>query len=285
MEKALGRIENLNLDNRTFQVVVGHQKRTFTLSRAQIKKYNIYLHDGLYVDFEYTLDATIIDGVKSYPVVGFIKMMQNVDHEQHIYFNINKVKKDISKILNKKKNKLFIDLEFSMPAYDHKGHFLCEIVQYGFVVLDEDDTVIYEDASLVKPYYKYGISDRLIDFLHIDAKDFKDAKTYKEFYHSLKQVIEEYEPMIFVWGTNDITILDRFYKFYKLPALTTRASFINLMQVIKNYYGLKNDIGLFNALSLFDDTFDEKQIHDALDDALVTGMVYHQFKMYTNELK
>ena len=57
------------------------------------------------------------------------------------------------------------------------------------------------------------------------------------------------------------------------------------MQIIKNYYGLKNDIGLFNALNLFDDTFDEEQMHDALDDAMVTSMVYHLFRMYTNEIK
>ena len=31
MEKALGRIENLDLDNRTFLLKVGHQKKSFYL--------------------------------------------------------------------------------------------------------------------------------------------------------------------------------------------------------------------------------------------------------------
>ena len=43
---------------------------------------------------------------------------------------------------------------------------------------------------------------------------------------------------------------------------------------------LKSDVGLFNAVSYFNENFEMEQIHDALDDALVTSMVYHQFKAY-----
>lgn len=285
MEKALGKIENLDLETRIFQLKIGHQKKSFYLSRAQIKKYNIYLRDGLYAEFEYVSEGKIIDGVKCYPVMGFIKLMQNVNKVQHIYFNINKIKKEINTILNKPKYKMFIDLEFSMPPYEKKGPFTSEIIQYGIVVLDKDDTVVFEDTSLVAPLDKTGISNRLANFMHVALKDFVGAMPPVEFYEVLKKTIEEYQPMIFVWGTNDFLMLDRFYKLHNLQPITTRASFINLMQIIKNYYGLKNDLGLFSALTLFDDTFDEEQMHDALDDAMVTSMVYTQFKNYTNEIK
>ena len=285
MEKALGRIENLDLDNRTFLLKVGHQKKSFYLSKAQIKKYNIYLRDGLYVEFEYLNDATIINNVKSYPVMGFIKMCQNINRVHHIYFNINKIKQEISAILNKPQFKMFIDLEFSMPPYEKKGPFTSEIIQYGIVIFDQNDTIVFEDSSLIEPLDKTGISNRLSNFMHLNFKDFVGAMSPTEFYDILKKTLEEYQPMIFVWGTNDILMLDKFYKLHHLEPVTTRASFINLMQIIKNYYGLKNDLGLFNALNLFDDTFDEEQMHDALDDAMVTSMVYHHFKNYTNQIK
>ena len=285
MEKALGRIENLDLDTRTFLLKIGHQKKTFLLSKAQIKKYNIYLRDGLYAEFEYLNEATIINNVKCYPVMGFIKLCQNINRVHHIYFNINKIKKEISQILNKPQFKMFIDLEFSMPPYERKTPFTSEIIQYGIVILDQNDIVVFEDSSLIEPLDKTGISNRLNNFMHVNIKDFVGAMKPIEFYEVLGKVLAEYHPSIYVWGTNDILMLDRFYKLHQLEPLTSRASFINLMQIIKNYYGLKNDIGLFNALNLFDDTFDEEQMHDALDDAMVTSMVYHHFRMYTNEIK
>ena len=156
MEKALGRIENFDLDNRTFLVKIGHQKKAFYLSKAQIRKYNIYLRDGLYAEFEYLNEATIIDNMKCYPVVGFIKLCQNISRVHHIYFNINKIKKEISQILNRPKYKMFLDLEFSMPPYENKGPFTSEIIQYGIVILDQNDTVIFEDASLIEPLDKTG---------------------------------------------------------------------------------------------------------------------------------
>ena len=55
------------------------------------------------------------------------------------------------------------------------------------------------------------------------------------------------------------------------------------MQLLKNYYGLKSDVGLFNALNYFQDDLNLLQEHDALADALVTSMVFHYFKEYANK--
>ena len=63
----------------------------------------------------------------------------------------------------------------------------------------------------------------------------------------------------------------------KLNKIVDRKKFINLMQVIKNYYGIKTDIGLFNAYELFNSKAPLEQEHNALTDALVTSEVFHLF--------
>ena len=102
---------------------------------------------------------------------------------------------------------------------------------------------------------KQGINSRTLDFLNRKPEDFKNAATPKQFYKIFKDCLEKYNPIIMVWGKNDISMLDSFYERNNLPPITTRASFINLMQLLKNYYGLKSDIGLFNALNYFQDDF------------------------------
>ena len=65
----------------------------------------------------------------------------------------------------------------------------------------------------------------------------------------------------------------------KKKPITKRKDFINLMQVIKNYYSIKDDIGLFKAVDWLENKESkEEQEHDALDDAFMTMKVFHLFK-------
>ena len=52
---------------------------------------------------------------------------------------------------------------------------------------------------------------------------------------------------------------------------------VNIMQVIKNYYSIKSDIGLFNAYELFGKKAPAPQDHDSLHDAVATSEVFHLF--------
>ena len=72
-----------------------------------------------------------------------------------------------------------------------------------------------------------------------------------------------------------------FYKENKFVKLAERKNFINLMQVIKNYYGIKTDIGLFNAYEFFNVKQPKEQDHNALNDAVATADI---FKLFQKEL-
>lgn len=284
MEKICGRIRNVNLETRTFEIVKKRKVEYFYLTRSQIKKFKAYLQDDLLVELEYKNELIKRENIKAYDVIGFTKLIAITKLKRIVYFDMDTIKRGVQKVINRDGYKLFIDLEFTMPPYDHSGGtYPSEIVQYGFILEDNDGQIIYEDSSLVKVNNKEGINSRTLDFLNRKKEDFKNAATPKQFYKALKNCLEKYNPIIMVWGKNDISMLDSFYERNNLPQLTTRASFINLMQLIKNYYGLKHDIGLFNALSYFQDDIKLFQEHDALADALVTSMVYHYFKEYANK--
>ena len=73
--------------------------------------------------------------------------------------------------------------------------------------------------------------------------------------------------------------------------LTTQQSYINLMQIIKNYYNYKQEMGLFNTYKEMTNGENEEQIHDALEDAiekakedgLIAREIFHLFKKEINK--
>lgn len=284
MEKICGRIRNVDFENRTFEIVKRKKIEFFYLTRSQMKKFKAYLQEDLLVELEYKKELIKRGNIKAYDVIGFTKLIAVTKLNRIVYFDMDTIKRGVQKVLNREGYKLFIDLEFTMPPYDYTGGtYPSEIVQYGFILEDNDGQIVYEDSSLVSVDDKNGINNRTLDFLNRKKEDFKSAETPQQFYETLQRCLEKYNPIIMVWGKNDICMLDSFYERHHLPPLTTRASFINLMQLLKNYYGLKSDVGLFNALNYFHDDFNQEQEHDALADAIVTSMVYHYFKEYANK--
>lgn len=284
MEKICGRIRNVDFENRTFEIVKRKKIEFFYLTRSQMKKFKAYLQEDLLVELEYKKELIKRGNIKAYDVIGFTKLIAVTKLNRIVYFDMDTIKRGVQKVLNREGYKLFIDLEFTMPPYDYTGGtYPSEIVQYGFILEDNDGQIVYEDSSLVSVDDKNGINNRTLDFLNRKKEDFKSAETPQQFYETLQRCLEKYNPIIMVWGKNDICMLDSFYERHNLPPLTTRASFINLMQLLKNYYGLKSDVGLFNALNYFHDDFNQEQEHDALADAIVTSMVYHYFKEYANK--
>lgn len=283
MEKISGRIRNVNLEERTFEILKRNKIEYFYLTRSQLQKFKNYLQVGFFVQLEYSEIKEKKGNVLAYPVIGFTKLISITRNKRTVYFDMDTIKSGVQHVLNKPGYKMFIDLEFTMPPYNPSDEFESEIVEYGFIVEDEEGVIVHEASSLVKINNKNGVSDRTLDFLNLTNDDLKKSCEIQEFYNTLKEALDEYQPIIMVWGTNDIQMLNSFYKLNDFEPLTNRASFINLMQLMKNYFGLKSDIGLFKALEYFDKTFDKVQSHDALTDALITSQVFNYFKRYANK--
>ena len=100
---------------------------------------------------------------------------------------------------------------------------------------------------------------------------------YLTFYNDFKEIIEKYNPAIVVYGKNDILVLNDSYLLHNVPSLKDQTRYVNLCQLIKSHYELRNDPGLFKLFQIYYDN-EDIQVHDAFNDSEVTAKVFEAFR-------
>jgi len=248
------------------------------MSRKFFKDFGPYFYNRPYVFVNVTEEKKKFGDFFCHEINSFDKVVESKKRGRKIYYNIDTIRKGVRRLIDSNKNKLFLDLEFSLPSYYQSNRHTPEIVQYGLVLEDEDGNIIFEDGSLVNPLRKYALNLRTYKFLKKTKEDFDNACSYIEFYQLLERLIDEYDPKIFAWGRNDILTMEQSFKLNRLKPLDLRNRYINLMQVVKNYYNFKADLGLFNTYEEMSGIVQEGQSHDALEDALMAREIYRMFK-------
>jgi sporulation inhibitor KapD len=176
---------------------------------------------------------------------------------------------------------MFLDLEMSMHPYRVDKSFIQEVIQVGYILVDEEDKIVERYNQTIQPTIYRKLSKRTVKFLGITQDDVDKGIPFADFYHHFKQVIYKYNPAIIVWGRNDFLALKQAYKINHVPTLVHTTRYINLLKLHKNYFHLKNDLGLFNALGLYKE-FDKPQSHNAYEDALVTMQIFYGFRNVVN---
>lgn len=285
MKLVYGTIRGFSDETRIFEILQNDKVEMYYLTRSQYKKFKPYLFEGLVVHFTCKDTKTKQSGYMVYEVLSFIKMLRHLPRRNVVYYDLSSIKQTVKKIINREEYRMFLDLEFTMPphGYIHGSGFVSEIIQYGIYVEDSDGNLITTEWGMVKPKYSIGINARTAEFLNTTEEKIKNAAPQYKFYNKLKDIISLYQPTIYVWGRNDIIMLDSFYEINQFKKIAERKKFVNLMQLIKNYYGIKTDIGLFNAYELFNTKALTEQEHNALSDALVTSEVFHLFQEEVNK--
>lgn len=280
-----GVIHEYQKETRYFSMIIKNRVCYFYMQNSILKKFQSYLYKGRFIAFEY--DENQIKYVacyKTYVVRNFVKIIKNTPYNQEIYYDVSVVKKGIKDFFNKLDNLMFMDLELTMHDYNMPKDFKAEIIQVGIVIVNKNYEVLEKVEVRIKPT-KYKISKRTLKFLTLDLKDYNSWITYKQFYNIFKNLIKKYNPHIIVWGKNDMIALSDSYEINNVTNLEDITNFVNLLQIIKNFYNFKNDLGLFKALEMFTNYEIETQKHDALEDALVTLEVYKGFKETINYRK
>lgn len=287
MHLVYGRVRKVHPKARIFEILRRNKIEYYYLSRSQMKKFYSYLQEGLFVYFNVNDELVLRGKYRAYEIINFVKMIRHRQRRPVVFFDLTTIKRGVSNLINRPQYRLFLDMEFTMPPYNYDTGqpFASEVIQFGYFLEDESGAIIDSNSGLLKPINKSGLNDRTFSFLSLNRNDFKKADNFKVFYDELKELIDTYNPMIYVWGKNDIYVLEKSYELHKLEPITHRDSFVNLMQIIKNYFNIRNDIGLFNALNMFKNNEEKaEQEHDALNDAMVTLMVFHAFKDYINKM-
>src|SRR5690554_4586186 len=248
------------------------------MSRKFFKDFGPYFYNKLYLFVNISEDKKKYGEFFYNDIISFDKVVEGRIKERKVYYNIDTIRKGVRRLIDNDKYKLFLDLEFSLPSYYQTKVHIPEIVQYGIVLEDPEGNIILEDGRLVNPLRKYALNLRTYKFLKKSKEDFEDACSYIEFYQLLEKIIDDYDVKIIAWGRNDILTMEQSFKLNRLKPLDIRNRYMNLMQVVKNYYNSKADLGLFNTYEEMSGTDASDQSHDALEDALMTREIYRMFK-------
>ena len=277
-----GVIHSANLNCRYISILINKKLTFFSLQNHLVKKFRKYLHKGRFVQFECYDDADLFCGRRAYKVKHFIKIIRKRYRSHEIYYDIEIIRQGIVDVVNNMENIMFLDMEMTMHDWNVSRNFTSEIIQAGFIITNNKGEELEVGSHYVKPTLFKKLTKRTKNFLHITDNDLEAGLTYNEFYDYFNNILDKYDPTIIVWGKNDIISLKDSYTINGKESLEKKCNFVNILQVQKNYFNLKNDLGLFKALKIYTGV-DPVQIHDALEDARVTKEVFFAFKKIINE--
>ena len=269
----------IELDNRIIGIKNGKRILFFYFHNSQMNLFKRYLYQNNWIDIEYDSKMTKKGPFLAYSV-SYIYKIEVLNKLNHIvYYNKTSINKSSYDFLNSLDNKLFLDLEMTMPSYSFKGKgFRTELIQAGLLLVNKDNEIILKYDNYIKAKLSPTISKRALNFLNITLEEYNEkAIDYISFYNDFKKILDEYNPAIVVYGRNDILVLNDSYNINEVESLKDQCRFINLCQLIKSFYELKNDPGLFKLYNIFYKNVDE-QVHDALSDSFATYKVFEAFK-------
>lgn len=279
-----GVIHQADLENRYFSMEINGRVYYFYLQNNLVKKFKKYLHAGRFVSFECFDESEIILRKRMYKVKHFIKIIRKRYRHQETYYDIDIIRSGIIDLINGMDTMMFLDLEMSMHDWNVSKDFKSEIIQAGYIITDNNGVELMRDSFYIKPTLFKKLTKRTKNFLHITDNDLESGLSYDEFYDRFNFVLDEYNPNIIVWGKNDILSLKDSYILNGKESLEKKCNFVNILQVQKNFFNMKNDLGLFKAQKAYLGD-DYHQDHDALEDARVTKDVFFAFKKCINEGK
>lgn len=260
--------------NRCFYIIDDNQKVGILLTHKQNKTYMPYLSEGILVDIQLLKKKTKHLGVNMYRLDYFNQIVDLKPYR--IIFDIKTLRREMFNVITKYEHYLFIDFEMTMPEYRDFG-FFPEIIQCGYVLTNKDGKVLEKDGFYVDTKTRKPLTNRTIKFLNISQKEYDKTKiSYNDFYQKLKKIILNYHPQIITWGKNDLQVLNHSYEIHKKEPITDSLMFTDLLKLHKDYYRIKNDMGLFRTYQNYYKV-DLIQEHDAQHDALVTFKVFEAF--------
>jgi sporulation inhibitor KapD len=239
-----------------------------------------YLYVGNWIDLEYDEEKTTRRGPYLAYVISFVNRLEAEGLYDHIvYYDKKDITSSLYDFLGSLDNTMFLDLEMTMPPYNFKGKgFRTEVIQAGFIIFDKNGEELMRYRNFIEPMITKTLSKRAEKFLGITNEEFIENQIpYLTFYNDFKEIIEKYNPAIVVYGKNDILVLNDSYLLHNVPSLKDKTRYVNLCQLIKSHYELRNDPGLFKLFQIYYDN-EDIQVHDAFNDSEVTAKVFEAFR-------
>ena len=270
----------IELDNKIIGIKKYKKIEFFYFQNSQMNVFKRYLYVGNWIDLEYDEEKTTRRGPYLAYVISFVNRLEAEGLYDHIvYYDKKDITSSLYDFLGSLDNTMFLDLEMTMPPYNFKGKgFRTEVIQAGFIIFDKNGEELMRYRNFIEPMITKTLSKRAEKFLGITNEEFIENQIpYLTFYNDFKEIIEKYNPAIVVYGKNDILVLNDSYLLHNVPSLKDKTRYVNLCQLIKSHYELRNDPGLFKLFQIYYDN-EDIQVHDAFNDSEVTAKVFEAFR-------
>ncbi len=281
-EFVYGLLHGVDEKKRVLAIKTKHRVRFFYMAKGMFSGFMNYFGPGIYVYMTVLKACRPYKGYSVQNVVNVEKVMAPNRQRPKMFYDVSIIKAGVKSIVNSNKPKLFVDFEMSMPPYRNYQNFISEIIQVGMILTDVSGKILEEHSFFIKPTLFPQISDRTEKFLHISQDDIMNGKDYRYFHEMFFKIQNTFRPMIFIWGKNDKLELKKMNGIHQLEEFTVKSQFIDLLQLHKIYFGLKNDLGLFSAYNMYSSVDLTNQLHDAFQDASVTKNVFFWFQDVIN---
>ncbi len=209
--KISGVIHQVELHTKVIGIKQNKKIYYFYFQNSQMNLFKRYLDKGNWIDLEYYKEWNLKKRNKEALVFSFIYKLYSIGkYEQVIYYDKTALNQSLSKFLKTLGNIMVLDLEMTMPSYNFKGKgFTPEIIQAGFIVFDGEGEEICRYSNYIRPTLTNRLSKRVEDFLNISDEEFTfKAISYEAFYNDFSEVLDNYHPVIIVYGKNDILVLN-----------------------------------------------------------------------------
>lgn len=275
-----GLIHMIELDHKIIGIRQYKKILFFYFQNSQMNVFKRYLYIGNWIDLEFDDTKIVRRGQYDAYLISFVNRLEAVGiHDHIIYYDKADISNSLYKFLNNLGNTMFLDLEMTMPSYKFKGKgFKTEVIQAGYILYDSFGEEISRYSNYIEPVIIKTLSKRAEDFLGITEEEFKEkCISYIDFYNDFSKVLDTYNPAIVVYGRNDTIVLNDSYSIHNVESLKDKTRFVNLCQLIKTHYELRNDPGLFKLFQIYYDN-DDAQVHDAFNDSYVTAKVFEAFR-------
>jgi sporulation inhibitor KapD len=274
-----GRLRDVHKDARVVTIKRNGRIEYFHMPKGLFQTFLELFLKGSYLFMTVSDEKRKTKGWMTRSVESIEKIMLPQGQTPLVFFDIALIRGQIRSLVESERPKLFLDLEMTMPPYRIVEPFESEIIQYGYVLAAADGTVLEKEKNFVKPTRKDAVTDRTRKFLKISQEDVETGIPGSDFLKRLVALIRRERPTVFVWGQNDGIELRKASRRHHLPDITRGIQMVDLLRLHKTFFGLKNDLGLFNAYALYyEDAIDAKQTHDALEDAWYTKRVFDGFR-------
>lgn len=160
-----------------------------------------------------------------------------------------------------------------MPLYRTGGYFN-EIIEFGAVKLNSKLEQVDTFRAFVKPEVHRKLSGRVKQLTHISNDEVRAAEGFVKTYSNFRKWIGKGSCCFLSWGTGDILVILENLRQFGLPeSLDIMDFYCDAQTVCQRALGIDN--AKQPGLSLIADqlgiTCEDKDMHRALDDSLVTA--------------